>query len=354
MLPAVPGLKRWRSPRTRGGGVMGVIAVVAYSTGWGPILSLGFIFGAATCPTRRAGHLGGHRPEPHPRAARPRPRRAGPVRRVAHHHAPGPLGGHRERPGRAAPFRGRFAALCATSRTSSWWSAPRGGSLREPRLRAHPGNLPDQWERRWPSTCCAPTTSPACRARRGHGRRRASSGWRTEVRMQHADGTWLWFEATVTNRLEDPNVRGIVANLHDISDRKKAEEVRAPPSARTVPLCLRERSHRHGHVDLEGRIVRANPAMAARIVGRSADDLSGMKSRPRAHPSRRSRDASTAEMRRLVADGSERVPDREALPPRRRRRGLGVGERVVRARRRRQAELSDRPGGGRHRAPRPA
>ena len=30
------------------GVIMGVIGVVAYSTGWGPILSLGFIFGAPT------------------------------------------------------------------------------------------------------------------------------------------------------------------------------------------------------------------------------------------------------------------------------------------------------------------
>jgi hypothetical protein len=30
------------------GAVMGVIGIVAYSTGWGPILSLGFIFGAAS------------------------------------------------------------------------------------------------------------------------------------------------------------------------------------------------------------------------------------------------------------------------------------------------------------------
>jgi hypothetical protein len=30
------------------GAVMGVIGIIAYSTGWGPILSLGFIFGAAS------------------------------------------------------------------------------------------------------------------------------------------------------------------------------------------------------------------------------------------------------------------------------------------------------------------
>ena len=43
----------WGEPRLRWhlsahvGGNMGVIAVVAYSTGWGPILSIGFLFGAA-------------------------------------------------------------------------------------------------------------------------------------------------------------------------------------------------------------------------------------------------------------------------------------------------------------------
>ena len=30
---------------------LGVIGIVAYSTGWGPILSLGFIFGAASAST---------------------------------------------------------------------------------------------------------------------------------------------------------------------------------------------------------------------------------------------------------------------------------------------------------------
>jgi len=45
-----------------------------------------------------------------------------------------------------------------------------------------------------------------------------------EVRMLHADGSWLWVEAKLTNLLHDPNVGGIVANYRDIRERKRFEE----------------------------------------------------------------------------------------------------------------------------------
>lgn len=45
-----------------------------------------------------------------------------------------------------------------------------------------------------------------------------------EVRMRHANGTWLWVEVHLTNLLTDPNVSGIVANYRDISERKRFEE----------------------------------------------------------------------------------------------------------------------------------
>jgi PAS domain S-box-containing protein/putative nucleotidyltransferase with HDIG domain len=44
------------------------------------------------------------------------------------------------------------------------------------------------------------------------------------ARYKHKDGSWHTLEATVTNMLHDPKVAGIVANFHDITDRKEAEE----------------------------------------------------------------------------------------------------------------------------------
>ena len=43
-----------------------------------------------------------------------------------------------------------------------------------------------------------------------------------EFRMRHADGSWRTLEGIGTNRLHDPAVRGIIANAHDITERKRA------------------------------------------------------------------------------------------------------------------------------------
>jgi PAS domain S-box-containing protein len=43
-------------------------------------------------------------------------------------------------------------------------------------------------------------------------------------RLRHADGTWRWIEATVSNMQNVPAVNAMVINYRDISDRKRAEE----------------------------------------------------------------------------------------------------------------------------------
>ena len=50
------------------------------------------------------------------------------------------------------------------------------------------------------------------------------SGIREEIRLQRADGSWLWFEAAITNLVADPDVNGFVADLRDITRRKDAED----------------------------------------------------------------------------------------------------------------------------------
>ena len=45
-----------------------------------------------------------------------------------------------------------------------------------------------------------------------------------EFRVKHEDGHWLFVESLRTNLLHDPNVKGIVINTRDISERKAFEE----------------------------------------------------------------------------------------------------------------------------------
>lgn len=44
------------------------------------------------------------------------------------------------------------------------------------------------------------------------------------VRAKHSNGHYLWFIGVATNLLHEKNVHGIVVNLRDISERKKAED----------------------------------------------------------------------------------------------------------------------------------
>ncbi len=47
-----------------------------------------------------------------------------------------------------------------------------------------------------------------------------------QFRIRHKDGTWRWVEATMTNLVHDPDVQAVVTNLHDITERKQAEDER--------------------------------------------------------------------------------------------------------------------------------
>jgi signal transduction histidine kinase len=54
--------------------------------------------------------------------------------------------------------------------------------------------------------------------------RRPASVARAEVRARRRDGSWRAFEIIGKNLLDDPVVRGIVANFRDITERRKYEE----------------------------------------------------------------------------------------------------------------------------------
>jgi PAS domain S-box-containing protein len=46
----------------------------------------------------------------------------------------------------------------------------------------------------------------------------------TQLRVQHKNGTWRILEGTGSNQLNDPAIKGIIINAHDITLRKQAEQ----------------------------------------------------------------------------------------------------------------------------------
>jgi diguanylate cyclase (GGDEF)-like protein/PAS domain S-box-containing protein len=53
--------------------------------------------------------------------------------------------------------------------------------------------------------------------------RRGDSAY-VDLRLRRADGEYRWYEVGVTNRLDDANVRGLVCNMRDITERREVEE----------------------------------------------------------------------------------------------------------------------------------
>jgi PAS domain S-box-containing protein len=49
----------------------------------------------------------------------------------------------------------------------------------------------------------------------------------TEVRVRHKDGSWRLVEASGTNLLDEPSVRGIVTYFRDVTEKRRAEETRS-------------------------------------------------------------------------------------------------------------------------------
>ncbi|OYD84707.1 hypothetical protein CHT98_09675 [Azospirillum brasilense] len=106
-------------------------------------------------------------------------------------------------------------------------------------------------------------------------------------RVRHAAGGWRHAEVTSQNRLDDPDVRGIVLNARDVTDRVEAEqrlrasEARYQTLARSAPVGIFQ-------TDRDGGIVFANPRFAA-ITGLSPDALPGHGWRAALHPDDRAR-----------------------------------------------------------------
>lgn len=58
----------------------------------------------------------------------------------------------------------------------------------------------------------------------------------TQYRHRHKNGGWVYLEAYGNNQLDNPNIRSIILNVRDITDRRKAEEALKKNQAQLAEL----------------------------------------------------------------------------------------------------------------------
>src|SRR5207253_2083126 len=45
-----------------------------------------------------------------------------------------------------------------------------------------------------------------------------------ELRLRRSDGEFQWFQCSIANRVDDPDVRGVVLSMHDIDAHRRSED----------------------------------------------------------------------------------------------------------------------------------
>ncbi|MHB8626359.1 MAG: PAS domain-containing sensor histidine kinase [Aggregatilineales bacterium] len=86
-----------------------------------------------------------------------------------------------------------------------------------------------------------------------------------EARIQHKDGGWRLIEATFTNLLFEPTVRGVVINARDVTDRQRMEQ-----TLHATNEQLRAQQELAERIRAEANLQRLNTELEERIEARTA------------------------------------------------------------------------------------
>jgi PAS domain S-box-containing protein len=89
-------------------------------------------------------------------------------------------------------------------------------------------------------------------------------------RFRHRDGHWVPLEAIGSNRLDDPNVQGVVVNSRDITERRRVEDS-LRKSQQLYQLLMEQVPVGILFTDPTGQITTANPAVLAMLGSPSED-----------------------------------------------------------------------------------
>jgi len=101
-------------------------------------------------------------------------------------------------------------------------------------------------------------------------------------RRQTAAGDWRWAETTFTNRLDDPVVRGIVANARDVTEREAAQATAVEREARWSAVMNRS-SDVAMFFDRDGVIGWVSPAITE-ALGLTPESMVGTNAADFVHP----------------------------------------------------------------------
>lgn len=110
-----------------------------------------------------------------------------------------------------------------------------------------------------------------------------------EVRVRHADGSWRWIEAVSNNLLHDPDVRGLVINARDVTERRLAAEAvreveeRIRASEARFRALVQNSSDLISVIDVDGTVRFASPS-AQHVLGYDERDLEGRYASELVHP----------------------------------------------------------------------
>ncbi|KQW46049.1 hypothetical protein ASC77_19325 [Nocardioides sp. Root1257] len=97
---------------------------------------------------------------------------------------------------------------------------------------------------------------------------------RLTTRLRDADGRWRSIEVTLSNCLGDPDLRGLVARLHDVTDQIRTQEEAHLSAA--LHRAMVETSEEGIAVIGEDGATRYVNVATTRILGRSSDELYGL------------------------------------------------------------------------------
>jgi len=101
-------------------------------------------------------------------------------------------------------------------------------------------------------------------------------------RVRHKNGQYRWMEGTITNLLEDENVRAIISNFRDTTERKLAED-KIEQNERRFRALIENSFDAIIMRDEKGTILYQSPA-AERMTGYTVDEMQGRGREEFFHP----------------------------------------------------------------------